>query len=292
MFQVAVQQNSKSTFNLLTSIKKYNGETSGGYSTAILLNDQKTFLTCAHVFNIYQKVFLRDQKALTENNTKIKEVEEKNVDEKIKRRLKDKIIFDPNLLTNISFYIPHFSGNIDLNSVKLDWSKDIAIFKLKEEINLLDDQYFPVFNKTNQYNPGTSVCRLGYPFNSVNVTWKDEGGFLFDTHSSQLQFPNEGIISRIIDLNAIIDETTRTGEIIETTSAGLKGQSGGPIFDTNSVIQAMQSYTSTLPLNITGSVMIKNKTFDEHQFMSLGNGISSKEICRFLDFNSIPYNFV
>jgi len=59
---------------------------------------------------------------------------------------------------------------------------------------------------------------------------------------------------------------------IETSSPGLKGQSGGPMFDVNGVVWAIQAKTLNLPLGFDAQVPGK-KGQTEHQFLNVGIGV-------------------
>ena len=90
---------------------------------------------------------------------------------------------------------------------------------------------------------GKQLCRLGYPFpefsnfkynyKTDDLEWTKEGNQLSPT------FPIDGIITRMLAPNGKI-----TG--IEMSSPGLRGQSGGPLFDHEGVIYGMQSSTKHL----------------------------------------------
>ena len=74
-------------------------------------------------------------------------------------------------------------------------------------------------------------------------------------------------------------------KFVETSSPGLKGQSGGPTFDSEGRIWAMQSKTAHYPLEFPAGQ--KNQ---EHQFLNVGMGTHAKTIIDFLDSNGVKYN--
>ena len=80
----------------------------------------------------------------------------------------------------------------------------------------------------------------------------------------------------------------------ETSTPGLRGQSGGPVFNTDGNILGIQSVTTSLDLmfDIDTNVIRNNKEVhvSEKQFINLGVAISSKVIMKFLDENHIKYN--
>jgi hypothetical protein len=79
-------------------------------------------------------------------------------------------------------------------------------------------------------------------------------------------------------------ENPATGQravFLETSSPGLGGQSGGPIFDEHGTIWAIQSRTIHLELGFSPSVTTNGRTTVEHQFLNLGLGSDIAEITRF-----------
>ncbi len=66
--------------------------------------------------------------------------------------------------------------------------------------------------------------------------------------------------------------------LIETSSPGLKGQSGGPIFDKDGVIWGIQSTTHCLPLGFSPAVPDGKPHEKEHQFLNVGRGVHADTI--------------
>ena len=75
---------------------------------------------------------------------------------------------------------------------------------------------------------------------------------------------------------------------------GLKGQSGGPVFDVHGNILGLQSATGHLDLMFDIEFDLeRNQKIDhmyEKQFINLGLAISNNQIIKFLDENKIKYN--
>ncbi len=98
---------------------------------------------------------------------------------------------------------------------------------------------------SSQLKQGKTLCRLGYPFPEFNnfkynpqtdhIEWTAEG------RTQTPRFPIEGMLTRL---------HRNPQEIfgIELSTPGLRGQSGGPLFDSNGLIAGMQSLTNHLHL--------------------------------------------
>jgi S1-C subfamily serine protease len=140
---------------------------------------------------------------------------------------------------------------------------------------------YPVFKAADEMRPGASVCRLGFPFHGVKATFDDAtGGFTLEPGTLPIpRFPNEGIVTRFIDAGTTEDGTHV--QFVETSSPGLRGQSGGPIFDREGQVWAMQSRTTHLPLGFSPEVDVAGAKVTEHQFLNVGWGVHSQTLAAF-----------
>ena len=102
-------------------------------------------------------------------------------------------------------------------------------------------------------------------------------------------FPIEGIYTR-----NLLQGKTADGSMdilyIETSSPGLKGQSGGPIFDTDGNVYAIQSQNVTLPLGFKGTVEVNGKKIEENQFFNVGIGVHPSTIEFLLKKHNIKHD--
>ncbi|MEW5917981.1 MAG: hypothetical protein AB1762_16380, partial [Gemmatimonadota bacterium] len=120
---------------------------------------------------------------------------------------------------------------------------------------------------------GTSLSRIGYPFNDVKVTRDPATQQYAFQHISVPIFPIEGILTRQIDAGQ--HPLGYQEGYIETSSPGLKGQSGGPILDTKGRVWGIQSRTLNLSLGFDPEVPAedgKKPKRREHQFLNVGWG--------------------
>jgi hypothetical protein len=145
---------------------------------------------------------------------------------------------------------------------------------------------YPVFkDPTSSFPHGRSLCRLGFPFHRIEASF-DETTKQFRLPNNTFpvpMFPNDGIYTR--QVNAV--NGAQTASFIETSTPGLRGQSGGPIFDVDGHVWAIQSRTLSLPLGFAPKVTQGNKETIEHQFMHVGHGAHSREIKTLLDAHDV-----
>jgi hypothetical protein len=135
---------------------------------------------------------------------------------------------------------------------------------------------------------GTSLCRLGFPFHAINATFdKDNQRFVLSKGVLPVpRFPNDGIHTQVVDWK---HPNGASGKYIQTSTPGLRGQSGGPIFDKSGVIWAIQSKTRSLPLDFSLTIKHNGKEIVEHQVMNVGLGAHVAELVRILDARGIVY---
>ena len=98
-------------------------------------------------------------------------------------------------------------------------------------------------------------------------------------------FPMDGIFTRLINVKDSVSGNVT--KYLETSTPGLRGQSGGPIFDICGNIWALQSYTSHLSLGFNPSINKGNKNIEEFQFLNVGCGTHVEEIISFLRENNV-----
>jgi len=150
--------------------------------------------------------------------------------------------------------------------------------------------YPTIKDPVSNLNPGTSLCRLGFPFHELKTSFNEEKGN-FELPPEVLPvplFPLEGIFTRNV-LGGKSKDGRYEIKFLETSSPGLKGHSVGPVFDTNGTVWAIQSRTQHFPLGFSPKVIRDGKEVEEHQFLNVGWGIHPEVIVSFLQDNGISF---
>jgi hypothetical protein len=176
-----------------------------------------------------------------------------------------------------------------VNQFFRDILADIAIAKINGFTPASITAY-PVFrNPSTEFKVGTSLCRLGHPFHTIKATFDEaSGGFSLDPGTLPIpRFPNDGILTRFAIKNSA--DGSRQVKFVETSTAGLRGQSGGPIFDKDARIYAIQSQTTSLPLGFTPTVRQGSREIVEHQFMHLGWGTHVQHCIDLMRANGVSF---
>jgi hypothetical protein len=146
---------------------------------------------------------------------------------------------------------------------------------------------YPVFKDPDRdFQPGASLCKLGYPFHSITPVYDSaKDSFMLPPGALPMPlFPMDGIFTRNLVIAPPPDATLPFPFMfIETSSPGLKGQSGGPIFDTQGTVWGIQCQTAHLPLGFSPPVPGGRASEKEHQFLNVGLGAHPKTILGILD---------
>ena len=272
MFAKACERVYKFTRPLIISTRTVDGTVSSSCGTFIIINPEGWILTAGHLFDSFVK-YQQDMK-------KIKEVEEINARKASMTvpgamTLPDTIQLDPKWITNHSFW---WGGDgLRITSVYVNREIDIALAKLDGFRPDMVQEY-PIFRDPDTMRPGTSICRTGFPFANIATDF-DEGSKSFRIRNGVLPlpfFPNDGIHTR----NVLKQNKSKEGNYdmlyVETSTPLLKGQSGGPIFDTNGHIYAMQVQTNHIPLGFHPISEYDGKSIVENQFLNVGIGVHGK----------------
>lgn len=138
---------------------------------------------------------------------------------------------------------------------------------------------------------GKFLCRLGYPFPEFNNFSYDAGRddivWIQGGNPVSPRFPIEGMVTRhLAGPNGVYG--------IELSTPGLRGQSGGPLFDDKGRIYGMQSSTIHLHLGFDleeKEVLVNNisKRVSNHAFLHLGQCLHSDLIKSFLIENKVDF---
>ncbi len=291
MFINAIEIARKYTRPIHTITKTFNGgNIIPGAATLFFINEEGYALTCKHVVEMLLK-------ATQINNHYNKFKAERNLlkpGEKYKRLLKA-LLLKYNIRNSTTVQIKNtFVDCVDKMS---GFSSivhphfDLAIIKFND-FSKLHCTDFAIFKKdTSKIKQGKYLCRLGFPFpeftnytyniNNDDIEWNSTG-----KNGSPI-FPIEGMITRFL-----ADQNGKYG--IELSTPGLRGQSGGPLFDSDGIVYGMQSRTKHLHLgfDIENTVILSKgqlKKVSDYSFIHLGECIDVGVIKDFLKQHKISF---
>jgi hypothetical protein len=154
---------------------------------------------------------------------------------------------------------------------------DLAIGRLAPFDDSSVKNYPDLKDPHKEFEPGASLCKYGYPFQSIVPTWDArKKRFKLPAADQLSMFPIEGIFTRTFEEGGVASPYPLM--YVETSSPGLRGQSGGPTFDIHGAIWAIQSDTNHLPLGFNPPVPGAENGESEHQFLNVGLGVHSATV--------------
>jgi S1-C subfamily serine protease len=291
MFAKAYEVTSKFTLPVIVSNRYYDGTVTSGLGSFIVINDKGWILTVAHLFQSKLKADLDRLEISKFHEEKEKIINDPSLMD-LQRKKKTKTLegdrIKPKWITNNSLW----------------WGADdflIEKFEINNELDLAAGQIknfdpsrisgYPVFRDPSEMKHGSSLCKLGFPFHKVDSSFDPaRNAFVIAPNVLPIpRFPLEGIFTRTIHSGKTKDGRFDI-KLIETSSPGLMGQSGGPIFDTEGNVWAIQSRTLHMPLGFEPTVKKKGREVTENQFLNVGLGVHVQSMLQFLDSLKIEYN--
>ncbi len=170
-------------------------------------------------------------------------------------------------------------------------TQDLALLRFEGFNRLLYKSHATFLGDTSRVKPGRSLCRLGYPFPEfTNFRYNaalDDIEWISTGRATSPSFPIDGIVTRLSgDGNAILG--------VELSTPGLRGQSGGPLFDTAGLIYGMQSATSHLHLGFDiedHEVLIngRKRRVSNYPFLNVGRCVHVDVIKAFLREKGVAF---
>ena len=291
MFVEAIKELSKFTRPIQTISRAYGyKEITPGLSTLFFVNENGVAITCKHVA---QLIITAEQ--ANQQFTKFKtEVAKLKNDGNYKRNLKGlemKYSYQKDTAVQLK---NNFIGSVDSFqqlTVHQHPTYDLAIIEFKGYKSIQYQSYAKFLKDTSKIEQGKYLCRVGYPFPEyTNYSYDaaiDEIVFDNSKPANVPIFPIDGIITRNV---------AEAGEImgIEMSTPGLRGQSGGPLFDENGVVYGMQQSTKHLHLgfDIEDKEILaggKKKKINDYAFLHLGQCIRVDIIKSFLTEHNIIF---
>ena len=291
MFIKAIEKVSQFTRPIHSITRTYGGKKiTPGSSTLFFVNEEGYAITCKHVIDLL---------AAAENVNK-KYAEFKNErdklprDGKFKNNLKgleikysykeDSAIQIKNMFINCVDSMSGFTSHVHPQY-------DLAILKFNDFKKIAYNNYATFVKNPAKIQQGQFLCRLGFPFPEFT-------NFKYNEPADDIEWTSEGIVnSPIFPLEGML--TRHLGDKnglygIELSTPGLRGQSGGPLFDENGFIYGMQFSTKHLHLgfdleNMEILIQGKMKKINDYSFIHLGQCIHVNSITEFLKEKGVKY---
>jgi hypothetical protein len=287
MFAKGYNIASQFTHPVIESMRFYNGTVDCVLGAFVVLNEEGWFVTVAHLLEPFMS-FQKHQAEIATHTQQVKAIEvDSSLDAKQKRKRISRLQTNPKWITNHSFWWG--MDGVTVTQMEVLGDGDLAVGQLKPFDPRSISQY-PIIKKPDDLPWGTSLCKLGFPFHNPKALFDESTGF-FTLAPGTLpvpRFPIDGIFTR-----NILAGKSKDGKydlaFIETSTPGLRGQSGGPIFDVNGTVWAIQSRTHNLPLGFSPKIVTNGREVEENQFLNVGWGVHPSLLVAFLQNNKIKF---
>jgi len=263
-----------------------------GLATLFFINDEGCALTCKHVAQqlIISEQINRKHHDYFQELNEVKRNNPYNLKKEIKR-LEAKYQIKRGELANMKC---QFNETPDFKAfdITLHPDFDLALIQFKDynKLHYKTENIF-LLKDEDELKQGKSLCRLGFPFPEFN-------NFIYNQENDDINWTGEPVATPCFPIDGIltrfIAEKDKGIFGIELSTPGLRGQSGGPLFDTEGRICGMQYATHHLHLgfDIDGKINIngQEKEVKNQPFLHVGQCIHIKVIKEFLDNKGIKYN--
>jgi S1-C subfamily serine protease len=272
VFVDACEEASKFTRPVVISGLRLDGRIQNNLASFIVINDEGWVATAGHVVNFFRDAG-KDAAKVAEYDKKVLEIDASNASAAKKHNEKIKMVRDNAWIRQRSMWWSNDQAKAVEAHVYPD--ADLALCRLDPFDPAMVSGY-PTFKDPGDLKQGMGLVKVGFPFYEVGTTF-DGTNFVFNPGTLPIPyFPMEGIFTRIHDNGVSADGYPV--KLVETSSPGLRGQSGGPILDRSGNVCAIQSQTRSMHLGFKPKIQDGSKEVEEHQFLNVGLGVHPETI--------------
>jgi trypsin-like peptidase len=289
MFQAAYAIARQFTWPVVLSRRTIGGDCSSSIGAFVIVNDEGWIVTAHHIAELLGKMIAGANKARAHETQEAQIRNDSSLDHKARKK---KLASLGHLSKDETDRCSAWWGKDGLNVAQFHSLPhvDLAVGKLEP----FDKNWVPTYptfkDPAKNFEPGTSLCKLGFPFHQITPTWnaaKDS----FELPPGALPmplFPMDGILTRFAEIRVVGGPAPPYPlRFLETSTPGLRGQSGGPIFDTRGTIWGIQVRTAHLSLGFDPPIPNAKPGEKEHQFLNVGLGVHPETIIGFLRDNGV-----
>lgn len=290
MYADAIEKVGDYTRPLLYIFRNY-GETvvMPGSSTLFFVNEEGCAVTCRHVAETMLAAGKINEKYARFKKAKAQLLDGKNNTQML-RKLEMEYGYKKGVTVNMKCNFKGCVAPIRGVTCHIHKQYDLAVIRFNGFESINYNGYAVFADDADSVRPGDSLCRIGFPFPEyINAIYN---GISDDIEWSDLKaintprFPMDGMVTRHV---------AKDGKVcaIEMSTPGLKGQSGGPLFDKNGVVYGMQYETRHLNTGFkfdnSGTPIKDAGVKGNNAFIHVGHCLSATVIKEFLRENNVKF---
>ncbi len=291
MFKVACDKARKFTRSVVLSHRRVDGVCGSGLGAFVVVNKDGWIVTALHILQGIDELnasceayrgYLSEKERIEKDTTLTSK----------QRKRRRAQLNHPAAHSARDCSIWWAKSGIALKDISGIQIADLAVGRLEpfspSELGITE---FPVFKDPEKgLAAGTSLCKHGFPFHSIQPE--------FDEANNKFMLPKGSVPAPLFAIEGILSRTITTlggpalpfpVKFLETSSPGLRGQSGGPITDSQGTIWAIQSMTVHYPLGFSPPVPNGRPNEKEHQFLNVGRGVHAETVVGFLRDRGIDF---
>jgi hypothetical protein len=291
VFVTAIERAGRFTRAIHTVVRNYGSDlVEPGAATLFFVNADGWALTCKHV----AMVLVESERLAVQRASFIQELSAGKGGKKgnrLARDLERKFGFAKGKPFEV---LSTFVDCVDqVTSLRITMHSDVDLALLKFESGKILCDAFPVFAaRGDELKQGKSLCRLGFPFPEFtnfqydpatdSTSWTQQG------RKDSPRFPLEGMVTRHL--------AGPGGAVFgfETSTPGLRGQSGGPAFDVEGRVWGMQSATNHLDLAFDVDAEVvregRRKRVHDSAFLHVGLCVHVDVMKEFMRANGVSFS--
>lgn len=289
MFADAIEHAGAYTSPYVALRRKHDGTVFNNIGAFVVLNRQGWILTAAHIVDEIGKArasvqggsHLESQLAEIDERTGSDAKGRKHESRKLRKEL------DGYLAQGLEIWaVPGFNESKPrVVESHVEMESDLALLRI-EPFDAEQVSEYPVLRPEEEsIRPGDAVARIGYPFHNVESKYDEERASFDITSGFPVpMFASDGIVSRF---RALRLDDGREFTFIETSTPGLRGQSGGPLVDVEGRVCGLQSKTIHYDLGFDAHVERDGKRETERQFLNVGEAAHISSVRRLLRANDV-----
>lgn len=292
MFESAIEKVLQFTKPLHTISRTYGGLLSPGTASCFFVNNQGVAITCRHVANLIPTAENMNQQFIKFKTERDKLAKDNKFRKNI-QGLETKYKYNKETAVQLKNNFINCFDKIEQITCHSHPTLDLAIMEFKGFNKILYTSHASFIRDSSKIKQGTYLCRTGFPFPEFsNFQYNDRTDDIEWTNTgnpNSPSFPIDGIVTRFIG-------DPKAGGIIgiEMSTPGLRGQSGGPLFDTNGTVYGMQYATNHLHLgfDIKEKEVIhdgKKSKISNYPFLHVGLCVHVDRIKEFLTQHKISF---